>query len=317
MYINPNLPNSPSHYREIFQNNKPFKYVVIEDFLSNDLAQILLNDFPSFDPKKALNEIGQVGRKAVHENLSEISDSYQQLANYLNSLEFLKTISQLTGIEGLINDETFYGGGTHENLHGQELDPHVDFNMDERKWYYRRLNLIIFLNQEWAEDWGGLLELHSNPRQPEENQIVAFAPTFNRCVIFETHEYSWHGFSLIQLPTEKQHLSRKSLSIYLYTKERPQAEKGAPHTTFYIPRPLPDLIQPGKVLTAEDYQHIKILMKRRDDLIHFYQNRELQESSDLASLKSRIKRYIASRYTWSEKYLQMFLSWQQKMRSLL
>jgi Rps23 Pro-64 3,4-dihydroxylase Tpa1-like proline 4-hydroxylase len=290
MYINPNLPNSPSHYREIFQNNKPFKYVVIEDFLSNDLAQILLKDFPSFDPKKALNEIGQVGRKAVHENLSEISDNYQQLANYLNSLEFLKTISQLTGIEGLINDETFYGGGTHENLHGQELDPHVDFNYDERNGYHRRLNLIIYLNKEWQSEWGGCLDLHSNPRSPEIDQVISFLPTFNRCAIFETNEYSWHGFRKIQLPEDKRHLSRKSLSIYLYSKDRPPEEIVAPHATFYISRWLPERIQPGIVLSEKDFNEIRVLMKRRDDMIEFYQNRELETNAYIQGLREEIKR---------------------------
>jgi Rps23 Pro-64 3,4-dihydroxylase Tpa1-like proline 4-hydroxylase len=83
------------------------------------------------------------------------------------------------------------------------------------------LNLLIYLNPQWQADWGGNLELHSNPRQPEENKIKSFVPIFNRCLIFETNEYSWHGFSQINLPENQRHLSRKSLSIYLYTKERP------------------------------------------------------------------------------------------------
>jgi Rps23 Pro-64 3,4-dihydroxylase Tpa1-like proline 4-hydroxylase len=79
------------------------------------------------------------------------------------------------------------------------------------------LNLLIYLNPQWQADWGGNLELHSNPRQPEENKIKSFVPIFNRCLIFETNEYSWHGFSQINLPENQRHLSRKSLSIYLYS----------------------------------------------------------------------------------------------------
>nr|WP_239005405.1 2OG-Fe(II) oxygenase [Gloeothece citriformis] len=303
--------NNLNIYRKEFEQGKPFKHTVIDNFLVPEIAQTLLKDFPQFKKEKAINEIGKVGGKAVHENLAEISLNYKILAEHIDSPDFLNTISQITGIERLINDNTFYGGGTHENLNGQELDPHIDFNLDERNWYHRRLNVIIFLNEEWEESWGGALELHSNPREPDENKIIAFLPLFNRCIIFETNEYSWHGFTKIQLPEDKKHLSRKSISIYLYTKDRPASELASPHTTFYVNRPLPAHIQPGKVLTEEDYQAIKVLLKRRDDLIYFYQKRELEEFSNLPSLKAQIKRYLAlkNQSLWK---LWMFWTWLKK-----
>ncbi len=147
--------------------------------------------------------------------------------------------------------------------------------------------------------WGGCLELYSDPRSLY-NQMQSVLPLFNRCVIFETNEYSWHGFSKIKLSPDKQDLSRKSLSIYLYTKERPQAEIAPPHTTFYIHRPLPHHIQPGQVLN---------LLKRRDDLIHYYQQRELQESGDFQSLKAHIKRYLAIRHSQLWQVWRWWLAW--------
>lgn len=72
---------------------------------------------------------------------------------------------------------------------------------------------------------GGCIELHSKPRHPEFDEIKSFLPLFNRAVIFETSEYSWPGFSAIRLPQGKKHLSRKSSSIYLYTKDRPAEEE--------------------------------------------------------------------------------------------
>lgn len=295
MFINPKVLDNVLNYRETFEMATPFKHVIIDDFLVPDLAKNLLEKFPSFDPQKAISEVGKVGGKAVNEDLIAMGGIYQQFAEYVDQREFLDLISEITGIEELINDRTFYGG-THENLHGQELDSHVDFNLDERHWYHRRLNLLIYLNWQWQENWGGALELHSNPRQPEENRIQSFLPIFNRCVIFETNEYSWHGFSKIQLPEDKQDISRKSLSIYLYTKDRPNSELSASHTTFYVHRPLPEHIQPNQVLTVEDYEQIQLLLKRRDDLIRFYQDREIKESHDLVSLKSHIKRYVATQY---------------------
>ncbi len=307
MSINKLIINNFHQYKTSFNNAEPFRYVVIDNFLDEDLALLLLRDFPKFNHLKAMSEVGTVGRKAVNEDLYSISDIYNYFANWVQSKEFLDTISAITGIDNLISDRTFYGGGTHENLHGQELDPHVDFNMDERRWYHRRLNLLIYLNQEWDESWGGLLELHSNPRSSETNQVRSFLPIFNRCIIFETSEYSWHGFSQIRLPNDKQELSRKSLSIYLYTKDRPEQEIAPSHTTFYVPRPLPDNINPGEILQAEDYETIRVLLKRRDDLIQFYQNRELEDSKSSVALRSHIKRYLSTRYPGLWKYLRMIL----------
>lgn len=296
MFINPLVYEKSSVYHQDFETAQPFKHLVIDNFLVTEQASSLLENFPSFNPQKALSELGKVGGKAVNEDLIGLGGIYQQFARFVESKEFLELISELTGIDNLIPDPSFYGGGTHENLHSQDLDPHVDFNLDERHWYHRRLNLLIYLNPQWQADWGGALELHSQPRQPEQNRVKSFLPIFNRCVIFETNEYSWHGFSQINLPENQRHLSRKSLSIYLYTKEPPAGEVAPSHTTFYIPRPLPEHIQPNQILTESDYQQVKILLKRRDDLIRFYQDRELRESHDLVSLKSHIKRYLSLRY---------------------
>src|SRR5262249_47262228 len=166
-----------------------------------------------FDKKKALNELGHVGGKAVVENVRDVSPFYTKFYDFINSKPFLEQMATLTGIPDLIADETLFGGGTHENLETQYLDAHLDFNIDERRMLHRRLNLLIYLNEEWEEAWGGSIELHSNPRIPETNETVGFVPLFNRAVIFETSEFSWHGFPVIRLPEDKKDLSRKSFSI--------------------------------------------------------------------------------------------------------
>jgi hypothetical protein len=311
MFINPLVSEKSSVYRQDFETAQPFKHVVIDNFLITEQASSLLEKFPSFNPQKAISELGKVGGKAVNENLIGLGGIYHQFAEYVQGQQFLELISALTGIDNLIPDPSFYGGGTHENLHGQELDPHVDFNLDERHWYHRRLNLLIYLNPQWQTDWGGNLELHSNPRQPGQNTIKSFLPLFNRCVIFETNEHSWHGFSQINLPENQQHLSRKSLSIYLYTKEPAAGEINPSHTTFYIPRPLPENIQPNQVLSEVDYQQIQILLKRRDDLIRFYQDREIKESHDLVSLKSHIKRYLSMQYPHLWRMFKSLPTWKK------
>jgi hypothetical protein len=282
------------HTREAFQRAKPFRHVMIEQFLEPDAAEALLRDFPRFDERKAINEHGEVGRKAVVETVTGVSAFYARFYDYINSRSFLESMSNLTGIPDLIADPTLFGGGTHENLEGQGLNVHVDFNVDERRMLHRRINLLIYLNKEWKPEWGGAIELHSNPWYPEANDVKAFPPLFNHGLIFETNEYSWHGFQRIALPDDRKHLSRKSFSIYLYTKDRPAEEIVAPHTTFYVPEPLPDSVVAGATLTAEDAQAIRIATQSRDGLIRMYQKLLVEKEQRLRDFISAAQQHVGA-----------------------
>lgn len=278
--ISQTISETVEKYRDCFTNDAPFKHVVIDGFLEKEFAEALLHEFPKFDEKLALNELGKVGGKAVNTNISQISPSYRRLFETLQSRTFLEFISHLTGIPDLILDPTLFGGGTHENIHGQELDPHVDFNYIDSQKLHRRLNLLIYLNKDWKMEWGGAIELHSNPRDIASNQIKSFNVLFNRAVIFETNEYSWHGFPKIDLPVEERHRSRKSISVYLYTKERPKNELAPSHSTFYVQRPLPLRFRPGYQLTPSDIMELQTLLEKRDSWIEQYQKQEPTRSTE-------------------------------------
>lgn len=276
-------------YRGTFLHAEPFKHVVIENFFEPAFAERLLADFPSFDTRLARNEVGVVGGKAVQPNIRAISAVYEELYSLIASKPFLEFVSRLSGIPDLILDPKMYGGGTHDNLHGQELDPHVDFNYDEARQLHRRLNLIVYMNKEWRTEWGGALEIHSNPRRPDQNRIRSYDPLFNRCVMFETNEYSWHGFPKINLPADKRHLSRKSISIYLYTRYRPAEEIAPMHATFYVQRPLPENLVAGHTLTDEDIDALRTLLIRRDGWIEAYQHLELEKNREIADKTKNIQ----------------------------
>jgi 2-oxoglutarate-Fe(II)-dependent oxygenase superfamily protein len=273
-----------THYHEAFVNAQPFRHVLIDGFFAEHFAERLLADFPPFDPALLRNELYGAGwgGKVTNPKIRAIAPVYQQLYGLIASRAFLDWMGEVTGIPDLLFDPAMFGGGTHENLHGQDLDPHVDFNYDEAQQLHRRLNLILYLNKDWRMEWGGALELHSNPRKPDENQCVAFNPIFNRAVLFETNERSWHGFPKIELPPEERHRSRKSVSIYLYTRERPAEEIAPLHGTFYVQRPLPDWVRPGHVLSEDECRGLRHAVDRRDKWIEIYQKMELSKSGQVA-----------------------------------
>lgn len=248
---------------EQFNSAKPFRHLVIDNFFTEEYAAQLLAEFPPFERGNARAEDGSLGNKSTVEKIRELGPAYATLDDLVQSEPLLELVGALTGIPKLIYDPWYFGGGTHENRHGQDLDAHVDFNRHPIERWHRRLNLIVYLNHHWQDEWGGSLELHSDPRA-DDDQFVAITPLFNRAVIFETTEWSWHGFPVIQLPADEQELTRRSIALYFYTEERPAEELADTHSTIYVDRPLPERFAEGRALTDFDVQELRVLLKRRD-----------------------------------------------------
>jgi hypothetical protein len=280
--------------RAEFASARPFRHVVIDDFVDPTYCRELQAAFPHFDPGRARNELGEVGRKAVFPDLAALGAPYARFDQLLRGKAFRTWLGAVTGIPALLYDPAYTGGGTHENLDGQDLDPHIDFNYHPATGLHRRLNLILFLNPEWDENWGGALELHVDPwLPPEENMVKRIVPVANRCIVFETTERSWHGFRRIQLPEDKRHLSRRSIAVYYYTRRRPPPETAPSHGTLYVPRPLADHIQPGYTMREEDIDEIRLLLARRDRQIQYLYGREQEYSRIAQSPTYRLARSLA------------------------
>ena len=291
--VNEAVTNSAHELQQRFVSAQPFRHIVVDDFLEPDFARSLLEGFPAFDEKLAMNENGVVGAKAVHEKIINLGSQWRKLDTLVESADFRALISNITAIPDLQYDPHYFGGGTHENLHGQGLSPHVDFNFHPITRQHRRMNLILYLSTQWMQEWGGSIQLHRDPyKPPAEDDIVTITPAFNRCVIFETHEPSWHGFRRINLPEDKRQLSRKSFALCYYTETRPAEELGPEHSTIYVEEHLPEYFHVGMELAAEQLQHVRNLLASRDQhLKRLYENIKLlytqlnDQRGDIASVE--------------------------------
>lgn len=257
-----------------FDSASPFRHVVIDDFFTPDFCAELVSTFPGFDERKAINENGEIGGKATEEKVRALGPAWARLDDLVRGEAFRELVGRITGIPDLQYDPYYFGGGTHENREGQDLDPHVDFNYHPVTRQHRRLNLIVYLNDEWRDEWGGSLQLHRDPyRPPDEDEIVTVTPLKNRCVLFETTEHSWHGFQRIDLPDDRKSLSRRSFALYYYTDSRPAGETAEEHSTVYVERHLPDRFRPGHRLDEDDVRTLRLLLARRDQhLKRLYRN---------------------------------------------
>lgn len=217
-----------------FRNAFPFPHVVIDNFLEPDFAAQVATSYPDF--QKA-TELGFAFRN-VNENLKVQISEYEkfpqaakQLGDALASPALMKTFSEISGIDDLLWDDTFSGGGMHQTASSGLLDVHVDFNLLESKQLYRRLNLLLYLNPRWEDQWGGFVELWDKDVKVCHRSM---APKFNRCLIFQTSEISFHGVTAVRCPQDVQ---RKSFAVYYYTREAAQGWAGRKHSTIFKARP--------------------------------------------------------------------------------
>lgn len=267
--------------REAFLTAQPFGHVVIENFLQADVARALLDTFPSFERGSSVGDDGRKGNKSTLERIRRLGEHWTGLDKVIQSPAFLEWLGTVTGIDELLYDPFYLGGGTHENRHGQALSSHIDFNYHPSERWHRRLNLIIYLNPEWQAGWGGNLQLYRDPYADPQPQH-SIAPAFNRCVIFETTENSWHGFDQILLPADRIDLSRRSIALYFYSRERPQEQTVGRHTTHYVDAGIAPHLQPGHVLTADDVERLHGLVANRDNRLKqlYAENSKLLQAQD-------------------------------------
>jgi hypothetical protein len=220
--------------RQQFQNAKPFPFFCIDGFLDEDFANEVLASFPSYGDAR------QLGRefKGVNEKGKvQVTDSklfaapVQKLNEALAGPEFLEMMSYVTGMKNLLADDQLVGGGIHQTGPRGHLDVHVDFNYIKERDLHRRLNILIYFNKDWKEEWGGNIELWD---EGVKHRVQSFSPIFNRCVVFETNEISFHGVSAVTCP---EGVSRKSFAAYYYTREAPAHWTGRAHDTIFRARP--------------------------------------------------------------------------------
>jgi Rps23 Pro-64 3,4-dihydroxylase Tpa1-like proline 4-hydroxylase len=220
--------------REQVRCSTPVPNFLIDNFLRPEFAERVLAAYPPYEEAiavgrsfRAVNEKGKVQVT----DAARFPEPIQQLNHVLASPEFCELISYALGIPKLLADEKLVGGGMHQTAARGHLDVHVDFNYLEDRGWHRRANLLVFLNRGWQPEWGGEFELWDADVKARHH---AHLPIFNRCVLFETNEISFHGVTAVTCPPGE---TRKSFAAYYYTTEAPAHWNGKAHSTIFRARP--------------------------------------------------------------------------------
>jgi hypothetical protein len=210
----------------MFKSAEPWPHLVIDNFLSSELAHKASNAFPPIGEAKVrlARLLGARSHKSSFDGLRD--PNIAPVFEALHSAAFVEFIENLTGIYGLEPDPQLEGAGFHQGANGSYLRLHADHNTHRSMpWRYRRVNVMLYLNDLWDQDWNGDLELWDRQAQACHTKI---APVFNRCLVMLVDDTSFHGYGPLRLPADR---TRKALAAYYYSAEPGDGQSAIPHPT--------------------------------------------------------------------------------------
>lgn len=215
-----NLTEVAASYRAAYMSGSPFPNIYFNDFFNPEMLDRVLAEFPDLSKEDVIKYDNPKEKKLNGKGERPFGPETKRFMHFLNSQPFLEFIQQITGIkEVLLGDPYFIGGGLHEIKKGGLLKIHADFNKHPTTNLDRRVNVLVYLNKDWPEEYGGHFELWDTNMERCEKKIL---PTFNTLAMFSTTDFSYHGHpNPLNCPDDR---SRKSLALYYYSNGRPAHE---------------------------------------------------------------------------------------------
>jgi len=219
-----------------YRNALPWEHVVIDDFLPIDVATQLAESYPKPNVLSMLKEDIKPWKYHKNENVdrwlldntTEMPESLKMFASAVNSRHFLQFLEVITGIEAILPDPYFLGGGAMVTGTGGFLKVHADFNWNANSQVWRRANALFYLTPDWEKTWGGNLELWT---KDGKKKVIEVEPKFNRVVIFSTKSDTYHGQPI---PTKTpKGITRNLFSSFYYSSKSSDGIDVDPHFTKY------------------------------------------------------------------------------------
>jgi Rps23 Pro-64 3,4-dihydroxylase Tpa1-like proline 4-hydroxylase len=230
--INQKLLQNVNVLAEQYKSASPYPHIVIDNFLWENILESCLEEMMDYTGYCSQNGDTSMSKVQINKfffpsgldddtlkSMKENTPTVHAALSYLQSKPAISFLSSLTGIQNLQGDDIFLGAGAHKVIDGGKLAIHTDFNQNWNTNLYRRINLLLYMNKNWKEEYGGELELWNADLSSCEKKIL---PIFNRVVIFTTSNKSYHGHP--KPMTLPKNVARYSMALYYYTQEPPVNE---------------------------------------------------------------------------------------------
>lgn len=203
----------------------PFYYHVIDDFFDYNTAKKIESEFPDYNSDVWFQYNNPIEKKKACNNWYFFKEEIYKTFCHLNSYEFIEKIKDITGIKVLYPDIGLHGGGMHISGRDDKLNIHLDYSIHPKLKLQRKLNLIVYMSENWDTEWGGNLEFwtHDHDKNKPRECGKKINNIFNRAVLFDTTQNSWHGYpEPLSCPIDRH---RKSLAVYYLTDLSEEIDK--------------------------------------------------------------------------------------------
>lgn len=248
------------HYIKIYNNAKPYEYIIINNFFDDEYAKEIYENYPSLKDDNHWHCYCNPIENKYSLNEFENQPKIKELFNFLNDNNFISIMRQITSINDLEKDPYLHGAGLHLYPNNGKLDMHLDYNIHPITKKERRVNLIIYMNKDWKKEYGGKIELYDT----NMNKVIEEMPSFNTAIIFRTSDISYHGIPKpIKCPDD---IFRKSIAIYYVSNPRENI------TERYKAEFFPQLTQPVNNGLKKLYEIRKNRLITNEDLNKNYPN---------------------------------------------
>jgi Rps23 Pro-64 3,4-dihydroxylase Tpa1-like proline 4-hydroxylase len=265
--INEEVCKDPKNLNSQFLKAIPFPHIVIDNFLHEDFAERILQDFPTLSMMHSSHHY-LFNQKYELSFWYQISDLFSELHQDLLSDQFRGFISQVSGKQVFMDAD--YCGELHQGRDGGFLDMHVDFNLHPKnETWIHELTLLIYLNKDWQDHYGGQFLMQNR----NNSKVYEISPIFNRCTIISSDESTFHGYRQLNLP---EHITRKSILVNFYREVTPEDAPPRRPTIWATQK-----VSPLKSLLAKIYNPISTLKHRLFGLTTAGDRKEVEKTRNL------------------------------------
>lgn len=202
-----------------FETAKPFPHIMVDNFLRDDIAEKISSEFPPLSDKW-WSYHNPIEVKYAYDFIRNLPLTLRNVFYALANPEIVNKMRTITGLNTLTYDPYLHGAGIHAHPRNGRLMMHLDYEKHPYTDSQRRLNIILYLSKDWNPEWNGATELWN---KDASKKIVQSDVVFNRAIIFQTNEESWHGVpEKIMCP---KGVLRKSLAFYYVSPLDVEASK--------------------------------------------------------------------------------------------
>lgn len=257
--LNAELGSSSAAYRSA----SPFPHIVLDDVLHPEAFAKAAGEFPGMHDEFWKGYLHVNETKYSNTEPDTWGDTLTAVAREFCSPEFVAYLERLTGIGDLMPDWSMDGGGLHMTKRGGHLNIHADFSTHHtHENWARRVNILLYLNEEWDPSWGGLLELWDPDMTACQAKVT---PAGNRMLVFTTSLDSFHGHpDALQCPED---VARRSMALYYFTED----DNAVRRSTNYQARPEESRLKKAAVaadrVALDAYDRVKRRLGLSDETV--------------------------------------------------